>query len=90
VSTTRKSAIATSLATGLTASTQTGTFTLTGSMKTARHGHTATLLQNAELLVTGGVRANGIFDPLASAELYNPVAEKGSAVTIWQRHVSSA
>lgn len=47
-----------------------GTFTLTGSLNTARYDHTATLLQTGEVLATGGVDING--NPLSSAELYNP------------------
>ena len=49
------------------ASPQSGTFTLTGSLNTARYDHTATLLQNGEVLVTGGTDVNT--NPLASAEL---------------------
>jgi hypothetical protein len=45
-----------------------GTFALTGSMTTARSGHTATLLTNGDVLVVGGVDANN--NPLALAELY--------------------
>ena len=60
---------ATSLATGLTAAAQSGTFKLTGSLNTARYAHTATLLSNGEVLVAGGENASGT---LASAELYNP------------------
>jgi len=63
------------LATGLAGSAQPGTFTLTGSLNTARYDHTATLLQNGEVLVTGGLGVNGNYTSLASAELYNP--EKG-------------
>ena len=49
-----------------------GSFALTGSLNTARYFHTATLLANGEVLVTGGLGANGIYAPLASAELYTP------------------
>jgi large repetitive protein len=50
----------------------TGTWAATGSMTTARSyaAFTATLLQNGEVLFTGGENAS--FEPLASAELYNP------------------
>jgi hypothetical protein len=48
----------------------TGTFTLTGSMNTARLQHTATLLNNGKVLVAGGVTTLGSFT--ASAELYDP------------------
>ena len=53
-----------------------GSFALTGSLNTARYFHTATLLANGEVLVTGGLGANGIYAPLASAELYNPTKGK--------------
>ena|ERR1022692_862716 len=53
-----------------------GSFALTGSLKTARYGHTATLLSSGEVLVTGGLGANGIYAPLASAEIYNPATGK--------------
>ena len=46
-----------------------GTWTLTGSLNTARAGHTATLLPNGQVLVAGGENTEGL---LASAELYNP------------------
>jgi hypothetical protein len=49
---------------GSTTLTVTG-FILTGSLKTARYGHTATLLKNGLVLIAGGLY-------LASAELYNP------------------
>jgi hypothetical protein len=51
-----------------------GTFAFTGSLNTARYGHTATLLANGEVLVTGGLGVN--FTYLASAELYDPTKGK--------------
>jgi hypothetical protein len=56
-----------------------GSFATTGSLNTARYGHTASLLQNGEVLVTGGLGANGIYAPLASAEIYNPATGKWTA-----------
>jgi len=49
----------------------TGTFSLTGSLNDARWGHTATLLQNGKVLITGGFGTPGA---LASAELYDPAS----------------
>jgi len=46
-----------------------GTWSITGSLNTARTNHTATLLQNGQVLVLGGYDAQA---PLSSAELYNP------------------
>jgi N-acetylneuraminic acid mutarotase len=46
----------------------TGIWTATGLLNDARAGHTATLLNNGKVLVTGGY--NGAY--LASAELYDP------------------
>jgi N-acetylneuraminic acid mutarotase len=51
-----------------------GGFNTTGSMNFARDGHTATLLSNGEVLVTGGFNYTNGF--LASAELYNPANGK--------------
>src|SRR5579863_660972 len=45
-------------------------FALTGSLNTARFGHTATLLNNGIILIAGGVGSNGV--SLAAAELYDP------------------
>jgi hypothetical protein len=53
----------------------TGTFTATGSMATARLFHTATLLADGRVLITGGARLVGSppeYEFLASAELYDP------------------
>jgi hypothetical protein len=44
------------------------TWTLTGSLATARDQHTATLLSNGKVLVAGG------FGPLANAKLYDPAS----------------
>lgn len=53
----------------------TGTFIETGSMTTARDGHTATLLANGKVLIVGGgPRIGGVGYPLASAELYDPAS----------------
>ena len=49
----------------------TGIFTPTGSLNTARSGHTATLLHNGMVLIAGGIGSNG--NSLANAELYDPV-----------------
>src|SRR3984893_2849693 len=48
-------------------------WTTTGSLNTARTGHTATLLPNGEVLVAGGANAAGF---LPSAELYNQATGK--------------
>lgn len=46
-----------------------GTFTVTGDMITPRSFHTATLLPDGKVLITGGLHYNVA---LASAELYDP------------------
>ena len=53
---------------------QSGTFAPTGSMGTSRSQHTATLLRNGKVLITGGstLRADANFYVLSSAELYDP------------------
>ena len=48
---------------------QAATWSATGSMGTARDGHTSTLLSNGKVLVAGGANT---FVFLASAELYDP------------------
>jgi len=56
----------------LHAQAQSGSFTPTGSMITARSQHTATLLPDGRVLVTGGVSQAGGYHTLSSAELYDP------------------
>jgi hypothetical protein len=48
-----------------------GTWTPTGSLNTARYYHTATLLPNGKVLVSGGWDG---FNPFTSAELYDPAS----------------
>jgi WD40 repeat protein len=57
----------------------TGTWTATGSLQTARDGHTATLLPNGRVLVAGGATHGGPGGVLASAELYNPATGSWTA-----------
>jgi N-acetylneuraminic acid mutarotase len=52
------------------------TFTQAGDLTTARYFHTATLLQNGQVLVAGGYNN----DSLDSAELFDPVTNTWSAV----------
>ena len=56
-------------------------WTSTGSMATARHYHTATLLDSGKVLVAGGVPASSAYTGtwLASAELYDPATGTWSA-----------
>jgi hypothetical protein len=60
-----------------------GTWSSTGTMRSARDGHTATLLPNGKVLVAGGTN-NGV--ALASAELYSPIA--GTWVSTGSMHVA--
>ena len=56
---------------------QSGTWTETGSLATARYFHTATLLPNGKVLVAGG--SNFTSGILASAELYDPASGSWTA-----------
>src|SRR5437899_167067 len=53
------------------------TFDNTGSLSTARYGHTATLLPNGKVLVAGGGGSSGY--NITSAELYDPATGSWSA-----------
>jgi Kelch motif protein/von Hippel-Lindau disease tumor suppressor protein len=53
----------------------TNSFSATGSLNTARHAPTATLLPNGKVLVAGGRTTSGVpSTTLTTAELYDPVA----------------
>ena len=61
----------------------TGTWSATGSMTTARQGHTATLLANGKVLAAGGCTlsdcSSSDLPPLATSEMYDP------ATGLWTR-----
>jgi len=54
----------------------TGTFSPGGSLITARQGHTATLLRDGRVLISGGADGNGA---LAEAEIWDPATMTSSA-----------
>ena len=68
-----------------------GTWTVTGSLNTARTDHTATLLPNGKVLVAGGEDAN--FNVVASAELYDPAngswTATGSLNSVRRNHTAT-
>jgi membrane peptidoglycan carboxypeptidase len=49
-------------------------------MTTPRYGHSATLLQDGDVLIVGGSSSSVTGAPLPTAELYNPNSETFSAV----------
>jgi hypothetical protein len=55
-----------------------GHLTTTTPMTTARAAHTATLLNNGEVLIAGGIARDGVF--LKSAELYDPAKGTFNAI----------
>jgi Kelch motif/Galactose oxidase, central domain len=57
-----------------------GTFRFVGAMTVARYNHTATLLQNGQVLVAGGSSSSLTGAPLASAELYDPTSRRFTRV----------
>jgi len=65
-------------------------WTFQGSMSTARYAHSAVLLSNGQVLVAGGIDANGA--PLTSVEVFHPVAGTWSATgnMITARHDQTA
>src|SRR5260370_2326272 len=69
-----------------------GFWTTTGSLSTARTGHTATLLPNGRVLVAGGSDGTS-GNKLTSAELYDPVTGKwtvtGSMATPRESHTAT-
>jgi Putative Ig domain/Galactose oxidase, central domain/Kelch motif len=72
----------------------TNTFTATSQpMTTARDLHQAALLPNGKVLITGGFSTSGAINALASAEIYDPVADTftstGSMATPRYEHASA-
>ncbi|CAF1306986.1 unnamed protein product [Adineta steineri] len=66
----------------------TGKWTSTGSMKSGRSEHTASILKGGKVLVAGGIQYNE-----SSAELYDPKTESwtttGNMTTLRRRHTAS-
>ena len=75
------------------ASAREGTLTVTGPMHTARAAHTATLLLDGQVLITGGFAEDNENRPFASAERYDPAqgvfTKTGSLTTGRQSHTAT-
>jgi uncharacterized protein (TIGR03437 family) len=72
----------------------TGTWSNTGNLNTGRSGHTATLLPNGKVLVSGGGYYTGsAFNALNSAELYDPATGRwglaGNLQTARRNHTAT-
>ena len=71
----------------------TGVFTSTGNMSTARMGQTATLLPNGKVLIAGGLTSSSAVNPVATAELYDPMtgtfADTGGMTTSRAGHAAT-
>ena len=69
-----------------------GTWAATGSLLAARAQHTATLLPNGKVLVSGGLDSSGV-SVLASTELYDPAAgtwmPTGALITARYAHTAT-
>src|SRR5207245_11631812 len=67
-----------------------GTLASDAQLKIARHSHTATLLNDGKVLITGGENENG---PVSEAEVFDPAAgtflETGTLDTARADHTAS-
>jgi Bacterial Ig-like domain (group 2)/Abnormal spindle-like microcephaly-assoc'd, ASPM-SPD-2-Hydin/Galactose oxidase, central domain/Kelch motif len=83
--------VSNSAVTSTLSGTGTAGFVSTGSMVVGRYLHTATLLNNGQVLIAGGENSTG--SPIASAELYNPATgtftTTGSMTTVRYRHAAT-
>src|SRR5690606_38512019 len=69
------------------------TFTVVAPMNTPRMGHTATLLADGRVFVSGGLEAltvtptqlSAIRDAVASTEIYDPVLDTWSPATVMSK-----
>jgi hypothetical protein len=62
---------------GVSVDKSTGRITATGNMTARRFGHTATLLQNGKVLITGGMSCQGVYQ--AATEIYDPASARFTA-----------
>jgi hypothetical protein len=72
---------------------KTGTFSPTGSLATARSGHSATALPDGRVLIAGGSPVGDSSGVVASAELYDPAtgtfSPTGSLATARAAHTAT-